>query len=137
MFSMDAVPPTSFAPSLPFDLPSVLSLSTGQDDRKYKCTEHKPHPVRAEPALRQAQDDRKYQRTEHKNYPVRAEPVLRQAQDDRKYKCTEHKPHPVRAEPVEALPPVERHFDKPSPFDRLRMHGHFDKLSANGIFFVS
>jgi hypothetical protein len=106
MFSMDAVPPAPFALSLPFDLPSVLSLSKGQDDREY-------------------------QRTEHKIYAVRAEPVLRQAQDDRKHKCTEHKPHPVRAEPVEALPPVERHFD------RLRMHGHFDKLSANGIFFVS
>jgi len=26
-----------------------------------------------------------------------------------------------------------RHFDKLSPFDRLRMHGHFDKLSANGV----
>jgi hypothetical protein len=29
-----------------------------------------------------------------------------------------------------------RHFDKLSPFDRLRMHGHFDKLSANGVCFV-
>jgi hypothetical protein len=25
------------------------------------------------------------------------------------------------------------HFDKLSPFGRLRMHGHFDKLSANGL----
>jgi hypothetical protein len=25
------------------------------------------------------------------------------------------------------------HFDKLSPFDRLRMLGHFDKLSANGM----
>jgi hypothetical protein len=24
------------------------------------------------------------------------------------------------------------HFDKLSSFDRLRMHGHFDKLSADG-----
>jgi hypothetical protein len=28
------------------------------------------------------------------------------------------------------------HFDKLSPFDRLRMHGHFDKLSANGFLGV-
>ncbi len=28
------------------------------------------------------------------------------------------------------------HFDKLSPFDRLRMRGHFDKLSANGFRFV-
>ncbi len=24
------------------------------------------------------------------------------------------------------------HFDRLSPFDGLRMHGHFDRLSANG-----
>ena len=35
---------------------------------------------------------------------------LRQAQDSRKYRL--------------------------SPFDRLRMHGHFDRLSANGVFYV-
>jgi hypothetical protein len=60
-------------------------------------------------------------------------------------------PPPVRAELVEALvargqhfdklSPFDRlrmhgHFDKLSPFDRLRMHGHFDKLSANGFRFV-
>ena len=28
---------------------------------------------------------------------------------------------------------ASRHFDKLSPFDRLRMLGHFDKLSANGM----
>jgi hypothetical protein len=65
--------------------------------------------------------------------PVRAEPALRRAQDDRKYRQVEHKLHPVRAEPVEALLPLRRHFDKLSPFDRLRMHGHFDKLSADGV----
>ena len=67
---------------------------------------------------------------------------------------------PVRAEPVEALPRLARHFDKLSPFDRLRMHGHslrqapdsrkyklspfdrlrmhghFDKLSADGVFVI-
>jgi hypothetical protein len=69
-------------------------------------------------------------------YPVRAEPALRQAQDDRKYKHAKHKPLPVRAEPVEALPPKVQHFDRLSPFGRLRMHGHFDKLSANGFFCV-
>jgi hypothetical protein len=26
--------------------------------------------------------------------------------------------------------------DKLSPFDRLRMHGHFDKLSASGVFVI-
>ena len=57
---------------------------------------HSTTPVRAEPALRQAQDDRKYKRTEHKSHPVRAERVeallllawhsFRQAQDRREYK---------------------------------------------------
>jgi hypothetical protein len=84
---------------------------------KFKQTKHKPHPVRAEPALRQAQDDRKYRHAAHKQ--------------------AKHKPLPVRAEPVEALPPKVQHFDKLSPFDGLRMHGHFDKLSANGFFCVS
>ena len=94
--------------------------------------------------------------------PVRAEPVLRRAQDDRKYRQDEHKLHPVRAEPVEALLPLRRHFDKLSangvgwwadffktvrakfifPIilslskDGLRMHGHFDRLSANRVWFV-
>jgi hypothetical protein len=111
-----------------------------------------PAPVRAELVLRQAQDDRKYKHSAHKPHPVRAELVLRQAQDDRKCKHSAHKPHPVRAELVEALPPKVQHFDKLSPFDRLRMLGHFDKLSpfdrlrmlghfdklsANGFLFVS
>jgi len=47
----------------------------------------------------------------------------------------------VRAEPfdvaqdrlVEALSANPQHFDKLSSFDGLTMHGHFDKLSANGF----
>jgi len=29
--------------------------------------------------------------------------------------------------------PLNRHFDKLRSFDRLRMHGPFDKLRANGV----
>jgi hypothetical protein len=50
---------------------------------------------------------------------------------------SEYNPDPVRAEPVEALLGVAQHFDRLSRFDELRMHGHFDRLSANGIFLVS
>ena len=32
---------------------------------------------------------------------------------------------------------LRRHFDRLSPFDKLRMHGHFDKLSANGVVLCS
>jgi hypothetical protein len=50
---------------------------------------------------------------------------------------TKPKTHPVRAEPVEALVRPHEHFEQLSSFDRLRMHGHFDKLSVNGccVFF--
>jgi hypothetical protein len=34
------------------------------------------------------------------------------------------------------MPRMPWHFDRLSPFDGLRMHGHFDRLSANGLFQV-
>jgi hypothetical protein len=48
---------------------------------------------------------------------------------------------PVRTEPfdvaqdrlVEAFSANRQHIDKLSSFDGLTMHGHFDKLPANGF----
>jgi hypothetical protein len=47
-----------------------------------------PHPVRAEPVLRQAQDDRTCEFERVDCSEVRAEGFLRQAQDGRKYKLS-------------------------------------------------